>query len=311
MKRPRFRHVFIVLGSLLVGAGMFGLNVDRGAAVALLVSALSSVVWLAAAAHVVRKGLFDYLDMQRLMDRAAESPLGAAQVFQAIVQLMIAVVLAGAWLLTHASPHPKSLQHAATIKAEIAEHWAELPWPHYVPGLIEHESCLSLTHPRCWEPTSRLKSAREEGAGLGQLTRAWNPDGTLRFDALAELRSRHAVLSGLSWDTIYSRPDLQIRALVVMSAETWRAFAGVPDFLERLAMTDAAYNGGAAGVRRERNSCGLTAGCDPQRWFGHVEHHCLKSRRPLYGGRSACDINRHHVADVLHARMPKYRRLLA
>jgi hypothetical protein len=179
-----------------------------------------------------------------------------------------------------------------------------------VPALIEHESCISLTHSRCWQPTSRLKSAREEGAGLGQLTRAWRTDGTLRFDALAEMRQRHPALRELDWATIYQRPDLQIRALVLMSRGNWDALRGVPDYWERLAMADAAYNGGLGGVQNERRACHVRAGCDADRWFGHVEATCLKSRQPLYGGRNACDINRHHVADVLRTRMPRYRHLL-
>lgn len=77
--------------------------------------------------------------------------------------------------------------------------------------------------------------------------------------------------------------------------------------INRLAFADAAYNGGMGGVQKERRACGLKTGCDPQQWFGHVEHVCLKSRRVLYGNRSACDINRHHVHDVINVRSVKYR----
>lgn len=193
------------------------------------------------------------------------------------------------------------------IAAEIDAHWPELPMRGYVPGLIEHESCLSLTHPRCWSPTSRLKTAREEGAGLGQLTRAWYPDGRTRFDALARLRDEHPALRDLSWPTIYQRPDLQIRAVVILSRENWDALAMIEDLMHRLAMADAAYNGGLDDLQMERRACFVADDCDAGQWFGHVERHCVKSRRPLYGGRSACDINRAHVRDVLLVRAPKYR----
>ena len=43
-----------------------------------------------------------------------------------------------------------------------------------------------------------------------------------------------------------------------------------------------------------------------QQWFGHVEHTCMKSRAPLYGNRSACDINREHVNLVMRVRSAKY-----
>ena len=182
--------------------------------------------------------------------------------------------------------------------------------PVYLAGLIEHESCISLTHSRCWSPTSRLKSQREEGAGLGQLTRAWHPDGQLRFDALAELRGRHPALAELDWASIYQRPDLQLRGLVLMTRDLYTRLDMIDDPLERLRMADASYNGGLGGLQRERRACGLQPGCDPQRWVGHVERVCLKSRQPLYAGRSACDINRHHVHDVIDNRAPKYAALI-
>lgn len=79
--------------------------------------------------------------------------------------------------------------------------------------------------------------------------------------------------------------------------------------LEAYAFADAAYNGGIGGLNKERRACVTIAGCDPSRWFGHVEKYCMKSKVALYGKRSACDINRHHVRDVLLVRAPKYKKL--
>ena len=197
--------------------------------------------------------------------------------------------------------------HRQAFAAERLAGWPDHPRPEVLPALVEHESCISLRHSRCWNASSRLKSAREEGAGLGQITRAWNADGTLRFDALAEMRARHPGLREWSWANVYQRPDLQLRAVVLKSRDDFRALAVIADPVERLAFADAAYNGGMGGVQRDRRACQVTTACDPQRWFGHVEGTCTKSRAALYGGRSACDINRHHVHDVLVTRSPKYR----
>lgn len=79
-------------------------------------------------------------------------------------------------------------------------------------------------------------------------------------------------------------------------------------FDDAYAFADAAYNGGIGGLDRERRVCNLTKGCNPKRWYGHVENYCLKSKTALYGQRSACDINRHHVKDVIIYRSPKYER---
>lgn len=173
--------------------------------------------------------------------------------------------------------------------------------------MIEHESCISLTHSRCWNPSSKLKSAREEGAGLGQITRAYTATGALRFDALAEIRDKHPSLRELSWGNVYQRPDLQIRAVVFKMKDNYTYYAKYTDPYNALAFADAAYNGGIRGLDNERRACKLTTNCNPSVWFGNVEKLCLKSKAALYGQRSACDINRHHVSDVLITRAPKYK----
>lgn len=185
---------------------------------------------------------------------------------------------------------------------------AYTPKRHLVASLIEHESCISLTHSRCWDPSSRLKTQREEGAGLFQITRAYRLDNSIRFDALEELRAKYkSELYELNWNNIYQRPDLQIRAGILKMKENYHLFKPYAfNDIEALAFADAAYNGGISGVNLERRACVLTAGCDPSKWFGHTEKLCLKSKAALYGSRSACDINRHHVQDVLNIRSNKY-----
>lgn len=175
-------------------------------------------------------------------------------------------------------------------------------------GLVEHESCIGLTHSRCWNPKSKLKTAREEGAGFGQITRAYRPDGTIRFDALAELRNKHnKELYEWSWQNVYDRPDLQLRGLVLKSKDNYDYYKRYTDSDNALYFADAAYNGGIVGLNRERAACSLSKTCDVTKWFGNVERFCLKSQVALYGNRSACDINRHHVKDVFLIRANKYR----
>ena len=83
----------------------------------------------------------------------------------------------------------------------------------------------------------------------------------------------------------------------------------VHDPIEVVLFTDLGYNQGNGRVQTDRRACGLKAGCDPQRYFGHVELTCTAGRAPLYGQRSACDISRHHVRDVW-ARSGKYQGLV-
>ena len=85
-------------------------------------------------------------------------------------------------------------------------------------ALIEKESCISLEHRTCWSTAARLKTSREEGAGLGQITRAWDASGALRFDALAETVAMDPrALQELNWGNVYTRADL----VFVDGAITW------------------------------------------------------------------------------------------
>lgn len=203
----------------------------------------------------------------------------------------------------------RALAQLPTLSQQIKDVWPGMPQPEYFGALIEHESGCPSLKTMCWSPTARLKTQREEGAGLGQLTKAWRADGSLRFDTLHESRRLDPRgLNDLRWDTIYQRPDLQMRVLILMTRATWgRLSALIPGDQARLQMTDAAYNGGLQGLMNDRRACAQRAGCDPNQWFNHVEATCTKSQTPLYGTRSACAINRHHVRDVIATRMNKYK----
>lgn len=308
----RFRYWFIFGGSAIVLAALLLTDPDQGVSTGMLMLSLVVPLLAVGFAHYARKALHDYpeADARSLFRRAHEHPIGAG-----LALIALSIVAYGLLGLFGAVAKAQDVrahipiaaeQYRGALSAEIGRFWSDHPYPEVIPALIEHESCLSLRHSRCWNPSSRLKSAREEGAGLGQITRAWYPDGRLRFDALAEMRERHPALREWSWANVYERADLQIRAVVLKNRDNYQALRVIANEFERLAFADAAYNGGMGGVQRERRACEITAGCDPQHWFGHVERICLKSRQPLYGGRSACDINRHHVRDVLLVRAPKY-----
>jgi hypothetical protein len=302
----RHRFLFLMVGTLVAAGFSFYSDPDSGLSTLLGALAIAQGVWAVAAAHLGRKALTDYpeADQRRLFAKAAEDPVGAG-----LALIALAIVFVGLLLVFAPRAHADTLPagfatYGPILKAEQRAYWPSDPDPAILAALVEQESCTSLKSPRCWNPASRLKSAREEGAGMGQITRAYRADGSLRFDALAGLRDQYgADLAGLSWDTVYQRPDLQLRAVVLMSRDAARPFRGAPAWL---AFGDAAYNGGVAGVQRERRACKLSAGCDPGQWFGHVAEHCLKSRQPLYGGRSACDINREHVHNVFLVRRAKY-----
>lgn len=140
---------------------------------------------------------------------------------------------------------------------------------------------------------------------MASFTRAWNiKTGALRFDVVKELREKHPKeLGELTWDNVYSRPDLQIIGIFFKLKENYNLYTHTR---EPLAFADAAYNGGNGDVRKEIRACSLGKDCDPNLWFDNVEKFCVKGKTAHTGGRSACQINRHHVRDVF-TRAEKYR----
>ncbi len=313
MKKHRFRHLFMLGGSAVVLAALFATDPDHGITTGMLLLSLVTPLLAVGFVHMARKALHDYpeADARNLFRKAGEDPIGAglALVALAIIAYGLMGLFGGVARAQDVRTYiPERADYwRLTLKVEQIKGWPDHPKPELLPALIEHESCITLKHSRCWNPSSRLKSAREEGAGLGQITRAWSPDGKLRFDALAEMRDRHPALREWSWKNVYDRPDLQMRAVVLKTRGDFMSLSVVKRESDRLEFADAAYNGGLGGVQKDRRACQVKTGCDPQRWFGHVEGTCTKSRAPLYGGRSACEINRHHVSDVVLIRSPKYR----
>jgi hypothetical protein len=312
MRKPRFRHTWMIGGSIAVLLLLFFTDPDDGLSTGMLLLSLVVPIIAILFSHWGRKAFFDYpeADMRLLFAEARKSSTGAGLALIAIAIVIFGLLMLFSKPVGAAEPPVAAMKYLPILSMEKQKFWPDHPYPAVLGGLIEHESCITLRHARCWNPSSRLKTQREEGAGFGQITRAYTSAGALRFDALQEMRDRHPALREWTWANVYERPDLQLRAVVLKSKDDYAAFAGLVDAYAALAFADAAYNGGRAGVQKERRACGLKKDCDPGHWFGHVELTCLKSRKALYGGRSACDINRHHVRDVLLVRAPKYEKYL-
>lgn len=205
--------------------------------------------------------------------------------------LLVPVLVAAQPMLERAAPF------LPVLKAEQVAHWPAAPLPSFMAGQVEKESL--------WNPKATLRTSREWGAGLMQCTAAYRADGSLRFDVCEDLRRAHPELRG--WADRYD-PAYQLRALVLMNRGIFgRVAVPVGSRIDQLAFTLSGYNGGEGGVMQDRTLCRNTPGCDPARWFGHVEQHSLKSRVKWRGyGQSAYDINRGYVRDILFTRRLKY-----
>lgn len=222
---------------------------------------------------------------------------------------VLAFALIGATILgvVHAQVPPQALEHLPTLVRAQRDLWPDAPRPQaFLAAQVEQESCITLKHSKCWNPRVELKTKREYGFGLGQTTTAYNADGSVRFNKWAELRTRCPSLRGWTWENRFD-PAFQLTALVEMDKSLYRLWPDAASTRDRLGFTLSAYNGGEGHVRRDRLLCRNTDGCDPARWWGHVEHHSVKSRVPFKGyGKSPFQINREYPENIMGFRLPKY-----
>ncbi|WP_424195572.1 hypothetical protein ACMYR3_06275 [Ampullimonas aquatilis] len=170
------------------------------------------------------------------------------------------------------------------LNGEIGHYWPAMPMPQLLAGQVEQESCISLTHPKCWTPRAELKTAREYGFGFGQITI------TSRFDNFKAARGLDASLSAWQWEDRYN-PQFQLRTLVLTNLRNYRGIAGAAGQSDQLAMMLNCYNQGAGALIKNRKLCQATQGCDPSRWFGNVETTNYASAKKQSGyGQSFADI---------------------
>jgi hypothetical protein len=261
---------------------------------------LAWLVVMTGPVYLLRRALMDGARSRAAYRRALEHPIGAGLAFLGLCLLTGLLFLAFAGRAQAAQPPAAALTYLPTLAAEIDAHWPAITPRSALAAQVEQETCPSLTHRKCWNPRTELKTSREYGFGLGQLT------VTKRFDNFAAARGLHPSLRDWQWADRYDATR-QLRTLVLMDRAAWRGLAGVADPWQRLAMTLSAYNGGLGGVQADRRLCASIDGCDPDQWFGHVEAHSLKSRaKPREYGQSFYDINRGYVRAVLYVRRPRY-----
>ena len=91
---------------------------------------------------------------------------------------------------------------------------------------------------------------------------------------------------GVHW----SDPHCAFRAQIRYMRYTRLPYMHSPDVW---AFGQAAYNGGPGWIKMERRLCAAIPGCDPRRWYGHVEKRCHPRRADW-----ACEENRDYPVRI-------------
>lgn len=134
-----------------------------------------------------------------------------------------------------------------------------------------------------WQPEARSPYA----AGLAQFTTATAADMARWYPELGPA-------------DVYN-PQWAIRALIRYDHRLYAGLKGTATDCDRWAMTLAAHNGGLGWIHRDRALCRSVSGCDPARWWGHVEQ---QTQRAAWAHQE----NRAYPRRILYALQPRYAR---
>lgn len=254
--------------------------------------------------HLGRRLLMPRINFQTLLiDAVKQGQAGLASVAVAVIILALALMFSS---VARAGELPANAKtYLPVLAMEKMTYWPSMPEPSVLAGQVHKETCITDKHRYCWSPLAELRTSRERGVGLGQITTV--PGNNM--DALRDIRARYPKeLSGWAWDkrTLYEA-NYQLRALVLMDRMNYDRIVGAADQRERLAMMLVSYNGGPGRVISDRRVCQATKGCDPSRWFGNIERTSLLPKQALPGyGKSFYQITRDYPRDIMDVHAPRY-----
>lgn len=202
---------------------------------------------------------------------------------------------------------PNSIQYLPILKQIIERDWPQGTPKCLMAGQVEQETCISLTHKKCWSPTAELKTSREYGFGLGQITLAYDSSGRERFNNFLDVKKIDKRLEKWEWADRYN-PNYQLQALVMKNRYNYNLMKGwSADHENKMNFTLNAYNGGLGGLIKDRQLCQTKTNCNPNIWFDNVALYSYKSKNKVSGyGKSFFEINREYVDNIRNKRSAKY-----
>jgi hypothetical protein len=257
-----------------------------------------------------RWGIFPSLDLNKALDvvikgepgREGErypSAVACALVYLGTVALIIAILFlsvprAGAATLDNARPHLPVLSGA------LDRSWPAAPLRHITAGQVEQESS--------WKEHATLKTPRELGQGLVQMTIAYDKNGRERFNIFKEA-TRAKALKDWDWRRDPYNVAYQLTFLVLTDKGNFaqvRPYCGDDEQAWRCALV--CYNAGPGRwLSRLRNA--RRQGLPTDRWEGGLDRAYGKGETALLYGRPLY-LAVNEYPRVIFNRAAKYRGLV-
>lgn len=190
------------------------------------------------------------------------------------VGLMLIPVTAMAGVLERAEPL------LPVFERVLDDHWPKAQMTHIMCGQIEQESS--------WKPRAELKTSREYGFGLGQITI------TSRFNNF-EAAKMLKPLKDWQWEDRFN-PKCQLIFLVFTNRSNFNRLHSLFDTTEDTwAASMVAYNAGLGTVLQRR----VAASQDKKRrWFGGLDSVFLKYESRLLYGRNLGQLRNEYPVKV-------------
>lgn len=190
----------------------------------------------------------------------------------------------------------RAAKHLPTL-SELADlHWPSAPTREVMAGQIEQESR--------WKPGAELKTSREYGFGLAQIT------VTSRFDNFQEARQRLPPLRDWQWNDRWNVRH-QMTYLVMTDRANFQALRGIfEDDENRWAGALVAYNAGMGTVLQRRALALQTIPSAASKWFGGLDSVRLPGENRKLYGRNLGDMRNEYPRLIIRVRAPKYRGML-
>lgn len=251
------------------------------------------IAFVALVAHYFRKTFFPYADLQVAWAEAIKTPLTAALVFVAMVAFLFGLI----WLsigginparAEAAEPSPRAQQHLPILTEAFAAHWPDAPYRHYAAGQIEQESR--------WDERAELKTSREYGFGLGQITQ------TARFD---NFREAQKLFPSWQWEDRFNVKYQLGYAVITDRANFKRVSRLMADDDSRWRALLVAYNAGY-GTVLQRRAQAIRTNIPHDRWVGGLETVSLPYETKLLYGRPLGERRNEYPRLICDVKAPKY-----
>lgn len=287
---------------VIIAAGFF---LFSGVGFMVALNRLSMFALILLVFHLIRKSLFPYIDLKRFTNKAAENPMSAAIVFAVIIFFIISLCYIS---VVSAMTNDQILQQAKPtlpiFKNVVTQYWSDAPKQQYFPGTVEQETCASLK--KCWNFKTELKTSKEYGFGLSQITIAYTHKGNVRFNNFLEAKKKYHELSQWQWDDRFN-PKYQLTYIVLQLKHLYQPMKHYfKDDDNRWAASLVSYNAGPGKVIDRMTVCDLTKGCDKTAWFNGLDSVVPPSeKKKLYGKALYLRINE-YPENVIHVRASKY-----